>query len=627
MNIPAISDDFRFVLWIYTAISSAISVVLLAYTGNYLNFLIRHKVKGEHPGGRVPRKPGIITWTWLLISLIGAGVCTAIASSAPASIGGDRTVIPTAINLTALFLAGFLAISFKIPRPLAYTLFTLFVVSGIFIGIQNYIKYQTINDKTVILVMTLDGEDGNEFTNILFNGLRSEFDTTTDIFVVYSDQTIGEAQGSEYARTVGRQQLADVVFWGWYSSTETNALVNIHVENLNEDLFEDLSVGSGYELNSSLASLNSFGIQQDTTESMRGAILFLGGYARYVSYDFKEALSYFEKALATSTWADDVINRTSALFYLATTQFVLDAYEGALTGYSEVIKNQPDFAAALINRSLILYNTENSEQALVDINKAISLFVKDEEDGQPKYYNKFMLYVNRGAIYASLNQSDSAITDYENAIALAPDNPTAYYNRGVENLRLGNYQFAIADFTKATEKDKHYLDAYHNRGTAYSDLGNLEGAIDDYTTAIEGYEKLINSNLGQQSDLYILQLRRSLAQSYKDRGTSYAKLRKFSQAINDCNKSITYDPNYADAYATLGVIYIDMGNFPAAISKLDKAIELKDTDAIYFFNRGGALLAVGNYPLAKADLLRTLELTEDPFVVTKTEEYLQMIDQ
>jgi tetratricopeptide (TPR) repeat protein len=79
--------------------------------------------------------------------------------------------------------------------------------------------------------------------------------------------------------------------------------------------------------------------------------------------------------------------------------------------------------------------------ALKDYNRALE--VGSSED--------FITYNNRGSLYADLGRYEDALTDFENAIDIAPDYAGSYYNRGKMYLHLDRTNEAERDFEKALE--------------------------------------------------------------------------------------------------------------------------------------------------------------------------------
>jgi tetratricopeptide (TPR) repeat protein len=93
---------------------------------------------------------------------------------------------------------------------------------------------------------------------------------------------------------------------------------------------------------------------------------------------------------------------------------------------------------------------------------------------------------NRGVAHLRRSEFDSALSDFDAILAIAPRNPEILLNRGAALVQLERYGEAIASITEAlgygvSEPHK----AYFNRGAARERLGDLRGAYEDYNTALE----------------------------------------------------------------------------------------------------------------------------------------------
>ena len=76
-------------------------------------------------------------------------------------------------------------------------------------------------------------------------------------------------------------------------------------------------------------------------------------------------------------------------------------------------------------------------------------------------------------------------TDFDRAIALAPQNAYLYYNRGNLHASNGEYSNAIDDYTRALQIDAYLAEAYYNRGLAYVKNGKKADGIRDLSRAGE----------------------------------------------------------------------------------------------------------------------------------------------
>ena len=140
--------------------------------------------------------------------------------------------------------------------------------------------------------------------------------------------------------------------------------------------------------------------------------------------------------------------------------------------------------------------------------------------------------------------------------------------------QIGYWQNNITLLSHALSvTDGNYV-AYNNRGTAYAALGK-------YGQAIEDYNKVIEINPAD-------------ANVYYNRGIAYAALGKYGQAIEDNNKFIEINPADALAYNNRANAYAALGNQKQAIEDFDKAIKIDPKLAIAYLNRASSYDRLGN---------------------------------
>ncbi|MFN8117292.1 MAG: tetratricopeptide repeat protein [Bacteroidia bacterium] len=96
-----------------------------------------------------------------------------------------------------------------------------------------------------------------------------------------------------------------------------------------------------------------------------------------------------------------------------------------------------DLAETHFEKAEQYFKNKNTDYALMYYNKAIDL-IKN-----PKYYN------NRGCVLHSLDNIEDAISDYNQAILLNPNNGQYYYNRGGAYYAVKRNDEARRDWQKA----------------------------------------------------------------------------------------------------------------------------------------------------------------------------------
>jgi len=93
-------------------------------------------------------------------------------------------------------------------------------------------------------------------------------------------------------------------------------------------------------------------------------------------------------------------------------------------------------------------------------------------------------HVNRGILRSRLGDLEGAMTDFDAALAIDPNQPEAYLNKGAALLRRENAADAAGLFTIALERNTtRPALAHYGRAIANETLGNVSAAYRDYTAA------------------------------------------------------------------------------------------------------------------------------------------------
>ena len=190
------------------------------------------------------------------------------------------------------------------------------------------------------------------------------------------------------------------------------------------------------------------------------------------------------------------------------------------------------------------------------------------------------VFTNRGYAYMNMNNYNAALSDYNKAISLNPNNNVAYNNRSVVYNNMQKYLEAVADCNKALKIDPSHAEAYINRGVSYMKLGNYTAAMQDFNKSISLTESAV---------------------SYANRGLAYCMSMNFEEGIKDLTKAIEIDPNYANSYISLGGIYLFREQYSLALKYLDKGIKLNPDFATGYMFRAQVYKELGKDDLAKKD--------------------------
>jgi superkiller protein 3 len=212
------------------------------------------------------------------------------------------------------------------------------------------------------------------------------------------------------------------------------------------------------------------------------------------------------------------------------------------------------------------YNAQENgwhEMAIEYYQKAIAL---DPNDASA--------YGNMGVAYGNLQDHREAIRCFRKVIAIDPNDAKAYSNMGVAYNGLKDYREAIRCYQKAVEIDPNYARAYYNMGNAYVEL-------QDYREAIRCYQKEIAIDPNK-------------ADAYYNMGVAYGNLQDHREAIRCYRKAVAIDPTLAYAYDNMGNAYHNLQDYREAIRSHQKAIAIDPTLANAYYNIGNTYGKVGN---------------------------------
>ncbi len=173
----------------------------------------------------------------------------------------------------------------------------------------------------------------------------------------------------------------------------------------------------------------------------------------------------------------------------------------------------------------------------------------------------------------------------------APTPDAAFYlSRGNNYAVKGEYDRAISDYNEAIRLNPQDAVAFYSRGIAYHYKNSGERAFEDYKTAVQ-----LNPELASQPTLQCV-LYNSTTTENPDK------------AIEECSKIITQSSDFALAYYIRGNAYRDKKETDRAIADYDKFIELNPKHISAYINRGDVYFDKKDYDRAAADYNQVIEL-------------------
>ena len=149
---------------------------------------------------------------------------------------------------------------------------------------------------------------------------------------------------------------------------------------------------------------------------------------------------------------------------------------GKVSGQAQQVVDERSEAAGLRTmRGNAYVRMGDLDSANADFNQAIAL--------NPNNSKKAEAYNGRGNVYRNKGEFDRAIADFNQAIAFDPKLKYAYVSRGLAHQLKNDENLAIADFSRAIDLDPTSAAAYLYRGFANLYAGTLPKAAADLNQA------------------------------------------------------------------------------------------------------------------------------------------------
>ena len=194
-----------------------------------------------------------------------------------------------------------------------------------------------------------------------------------------------------------------------------------------------------------------------------------------------------------------------------------------------------------------------------------------------------------------LGDSEGAIANIEQALAINPNFTEAYAMESLNHLNQSNIEAAVTAIDEAVALDGFSISAL--KIIADVALSTPEPNLDFALTAMD-QALSINPN-----NPYILNQRCSFMLAVKETET----------AIENCTRSIEVNPNNVEAYNSRGQAHLSLFDFASAEADFTRIIEINEAvgrtpDAAAYAQRAAARTGLEDVDGAKEDLDRALEI-------------------
>jgi tetratricopeptide (TPR) repeat protein len=206
--------------------------------------------------------------------------------------------------------------------------------------------------------------------------------------------------------------------------------------------------------------------------------------------------------------------------------------------------------------------------------------------------NMGTLAYGHGERYDHRPSFEIALSNYQRARDVEPEQPDIWNSIGVVQARLGRRDEAIAAFETALRFDPRHAEAARNLGSVLAAVGRRDEAIAAYERALAAAPAMIEA----REDLAVLlaragrfteaeaQLREAIARGpssprvHAQLGATLGAQGRFGEAVAAYQEAVRLAPRSVDAYAGLAEAEAKGGDFDRAITAAERARELARSD-------------------------------------------------
>ena len=190
--------------------------------------------------------------------------------------------------------------------------------------------------------------------------------------------------------------------------------------------------------------------------------------------------------------------------------------------------------------------------------------------------------LGRGRAFLGKGDRQSAFSDFDRAIRIAPAFSEAYFFRGYAFIDEKNFEAAELDFDRYVKLQPKRFEGYIARGVAKIGAGKNRSGFDDLDQAVKMEPKS--------------------AMPYIYRGEAFLKIDRDPEALADFERAIALDPKRPEPLLGRGIIRLKKEAFKEAVEDFSRALILDPHSKVGYANRCVALIALGRKDAAMADL-------------------------
>lgn len=275
------------------------------------------------------------------------------------------------------------------------------------------------------------------------------------------------------------------------------------------------------------------------------------GFKEYVKYgtalyklkEYNQAIPILEKAVENDE------NSVKSLAQLALCYQNTDDFPKAEQTYAKLFEKAPDMNEFRLDYANMLSAQNKDSEAIKQYEEYIKVYPKDA-DG----------YINLGALYKRIDNTNLAIKNFEKAFALSPDDMDTVKDLAFCYHKQSDFDKAVKYYDIALKKEVNSYSLNYNRAIALH-------AQEKYPEAIAGYEKVL---MLKNDEIIKSNLNAALIE-YGYRLNDEAN---YTEARKNFQKAMLMNPKEPSAYYGMALAYKAEGNNAEALSYFQKTLDL-----------------------------------------------------
>ncbi len=235
--------------------------------------------------------------------------------------------------------------------------------------------------------------------------------------------------------------------------------------------------------------------------------------------------------------------------------------KAAIAAYQQVLEKQPNLVSAHLSLGRLFRAQGAYENAINHDRQALKL--------NPQW----QVYQKLGETLQQTRAFAEATVAYENAIAIAPEQPALYFHLGILQDQQGKFKAACESYRRTINLAPDYASAYSHFGATLTRLNQLEEGIQNLKTAIA---------LSPKKAVY-----------HNNLGWALMQQENPQAAIAAYKQAVTLQPNYILAHYNLGIALQSEALHERAAQHFQTVTQLQPSHLAAYGDWGVSLLALG----------------------------------